>query len=136
MKSPEQAIAPANGELGESFSDVSQAMLMELSQTIAQANLSIPQFLLLTELYNRDLTMSEISKILQTSNAAVTGLADRLENLKLVRRTRSEEDRRVVKVSITKAGRVLIGRIQKAFTPHREEIPQTLGILKRLILPA
>lgn len=58
----------------------------------------------------------------------ITRLVDRMEHAGFVERRRTKEDRRVVLVSITKAGMELLARIDK---PLHELIKQQLGHLSR-----
>ena len=50
------------------------------------------------------MTMSEIAKVLYLSMSSATGIVDKLESKNFVRRDRSSEDRRVVRVALTKEG--------------------------------
>ena len=50
---------------------------------------------------NKKMKISEISKKMGLSNSTVSGLVDRLEDQKMVERTRSEKDRRVVFVQLS-----------------------------------
>lgn len=59
---------------------------------------------------------------------AITGLIDRLEEQSVVRRQRSVEDRRVVKVELTDAGSKLLSRIDQ---PLQNLHKQLLGHLSR-----
>jgi DNA-binding MarR family transcriptional regulator len=54
-----------------------------------------------------DLSLTELSKEIQTRNSTVTGIIDRMEDAGLVRRVRSENDRRVVIIRLTPQGRAL-----------------------------
>lgn len=55
----------------------------------------------------------EIAQRTITVVPGITGLIDRLEKTKLVSRQRSEEDRRVVNVSLTTAGEEILARIDE-----------------------
>jgi MarR family 2-MHQ and catechol resistance regulon transcriptional repressor len=68
----------------------------------------------------------EISAKLLTSGGNVTLVVDNLEKSGLVRRERSAEDRRVVMVSLTEAGRELISRV---FPKHLADIVEEMSIL-------
>ena len=50
------------------------------------------------------MTMSEIAKVLYLSLSSATGIVDKLEKKNFVRRDRSSEDRRIVRVELTKEG--------------------------------
>lgn len=52
-------------------------------------------------------SLSELSERLRAKNSTVTGIVDRMERDGIVTRTRSETDRRVVQLALTKKGREL-----------------------------
>jgi DNA-binding MarR family transcriptional regulator len=54
-----------------------------------------------------DLSLTALSGSMQTRNSTVTGIIDRMEAAGLVRRVRSETDRRVVMIRLTPQGRSL-----------------------------
>lgn len=54
-----------------------------------------------------ELSLTELSESMQTRNSTVTGIIDRMESADLVKRVRSEEDRRVVKIRLTPKGKAL-----------------------------
>lgn len=54
-----------------------------------------------------DLSLTGLSESMQTRNSTVTGIIDRMESAKLVKRIRSEIDRRVVMIRLTPHGRAL-----------------------------
>jgi DNA-binding MarR family transcriptional regulator len=54
-----------------------------------------------------DLSLTELSENMQTRNSTVTGIIDRMEAAGLVKRVRSETDRRVVMIRLTAHGRTL-----------------------------
>jgi len=59
-----------------------------------------------------DLSLSSLSSRIKAKNSTVTGIIDRMEREGLVRRERSEEDRRIVLIRLTDDGRELAGRIE------------------------
>lgn len=59
-----------------------------------------------------DLSLSSLSSRIKAKNSTVTGIIDRMEREGLVRRERSEEDRRIVLIRLTDEGRALAGRIE------------------------
>jgi len=63
---------------------------------------------------------------LLTSGGNVTTVVDNLERRGLVRRVRSEEDRRFISVHLTDAGRELIGRV---FPRHLGRIVEAMSAL-------
>jgi len=56
-------------------------------------------------------TIGELAAHLQIAHHSAVGLVDRLEALDLVKRTPSQEDRRKVTVSLTRAGRRLLAKL-------------------------
>jgi MarR family transcriptional regulator, organic hydroperoxide resistance regulator len=57
------------------------------------------------------LSLSELSSQIRARNSTVTGIIDRMEREGLVVRRRSDEDRRVVNIELTKKGQQLAGEI-------------------------
>jgi DNA-binding MarR family transcriptional regulator len=57
------------------------------------------------------LSLSELSWKIRARNSTVTGIIDRMEREGLVERRRSEEDRRVVNIVLTDAGKKLASEI-------------------------
>ncbi|MCC6214832.1 MAG: MarR family transcriptional regulator [Polyangiaceae bacterium] len=53
------------------------------------------------------LSLSELSSLIRARNSTVTGIIDRMEHGGLVARRRSDQDRRVVHIALTPAGRRL-----------------------------
>ena len=118
------ATAIAEGESSEIRSDaerlshiileMQRCFLMHLSKELAPGNVSFPQYFLLTYLDQKEvLTMSAIAKKMGHTTAAASGLVARLENLGLVVRSVSREDRRKVMVCITPKGSTLVRRIRE-----------------------
>jgi MarR family transcriptional regulator, organic hydroperoxide resistance regulator len=70
-----------------------------------RANLTGPQLttIKMLEAFG-DLSLSELSERMRAQNSTVTGIVDRMEREDLVVRTRSTEDRRVVKLKLTEKG--------------------------------
>jgi MarR family transcriptional regulator, lower aerobic nicotinate degradation pathway regulator len=86
-----------------------------LGRIAAAHQLSIIQTRLLGLLRDRHPTIKELAGFLQLDKSSVTGLVDRAQERGLVRRTASSIDGRSVHVSITAAGRDLVGRVSAAF---------------------
>ena len=59
-----------------------------------------------------DLSLSELSERIRAQNSTVTGIIDRMEREGLVVRTRSSEDRRVVRIQLTTKGAKLAREIK------------------------
>ncbi len=86
-------------------------MLMHVSkrwfaQRLQTYGLTLPQFVALAALsgYQQPCTMSDLTSVTFYDAPTMTGVIDRLVKMKLVQRTRSETDRRVVLVAATPTG--------------------------------
>jgi DNA-binding MarR family transcriptional regulator len=64
-------------------------------------------------------TIGELAEQMQLAHHSAVGLVDRMEALRLVRRTVSKVDRRRVHVSVTARGSKILERLYRA---HREEL--------------
>ena len=59
-----------------------------------------------------DMSLSSLSARIKTQNSTVTGIIDRMEREGLVKRERSEEDRRIVYIRLSPKGRKLAASIE------------------------
>ena len=77
---------------------------------------TLPQFDLLAQLDKAPdgLSMGELSRRMMVTNGNVTGIAERLESVGMVRRTRSRGDRRSQTVRLTRSGREAFRRMARA----------------------
>ena len=99
------------------------------TRILAQADLTLPQFALLSQLAARDrMPMTEISGKLFISKPAVTNLVDRLEKKNYIKRLPCPEDRRVYLIQILPKGKKIIQRIRTFFL---KLIIRTLGQFSR-----
>lgn len=85
------------------------------------------QLHVLMTIYARpSISMRDLSRRLHVQMPTVTGIVGRLEKAGLVRRSRSEADRRKVSVALTSQGTSFIGRFQRSIAERWEVI---LGFL-------
>jgi DNA-binding MarR family transcriptional regulator len=109
-------------------------------------NVSAPQVAcLLALLDNGPISPSQIAKKIMVESSTVTGIIDRLEQKGLVSRTRVSQDRRVITIELTEAGRRLaenapppiqqkiVNGLRKTDEAERAEIIQTLSRLTEMI---
>lgn len=79
-----------------------------------------------------ELSLTALSESMQVRNSTVTGIIDRMESAGLVKRVRSETDRRMVLVRLTSQGRKLVRSISiepmaafrralQTLTPHERK---------------
>lgn len=90
--------------------------------------LTYPQYLVMAVLWEKDgRTVGEIGEKLLLESSTLTPLLKRLETAGMVRRTRDQNDERVVRIQLTPKGAELK---QKAI-----EIPQAIGCSTNLTIP-
>ena len=75
-----------------------------------------------------DLSLSSLSARIRAQNSTVTGIIDRMEREDLVRRERSEADRRIVHIALTDKGKELADKIE---VQPMQIFRQALGSLPR-----
>lgn len=68
----------------------------------------------------------ELAGVQRVSRPAIVSSVDTLERSGLVERVRSDVDRRLVSVRLTRTGRSLIGRVQTAFHAQERRIASAL----------
>lgn len=80
------------------------------SQHLAEYGLTIPQFFTLVAIhrYENGCSMGMLAEETQQCSATMTGIIDRLLKMGLVRRDRDDNDRRLVRVHLTRAGHELL----------------------------
>jgi DNA-binding MarR family transcriptional regulator len=106
-------------------------------------DITLPQFEVLCQLDRRGgpVVMSRLSERLKVTSSNLTGVVDRLERKGLVKRFRSQEDRRVQHIEMTPAGRIAHEEIAadnmlwvtRAFTELTDE---EVSQLQKLLLKA
>ena len=105
----------------------SDSLLQRLAQRSTQGGLTPTQFGVLETIYHLGpMCQTEISQKLLLSTANITLVIDNLEKCSLVQRTRSVEDRRFIRVSLTEQGEELISGL---FPKHAASIAEELSVL-------
>jgi MarR family 2-MHQ and catechol resistance regulon transcriptional repressor len=105
----------------------SESLLARLQQHGTQSELTPSQFGVLEALYHLGpMCPGELSTKLLKSGGNITLVIDNLEKQGLVQRERDTHDRRMITVSLTPAGRELIGRI---FPAHVAAIVEEMNCL-------
>ncbi|MBN1220103.1 MAG: MarR family transcriptional regulator [Anaerolineae bacterium] len=86
-----------------------------LAQVLQPFGLTFPQFIVLDALaaHQRACAMRDLIQATFEDPPTMTGIIDRLVKMKLVHRTRSEKDRRVVLVEVTSSGIKLMEQINE-----------------------
>lgn len=112
-------------------------MLAEIRRGIETApsrrpTITLARFDLLASLHRRDgSALSSLSEALLVSAGNVTGLVARAERDGLVRRAPDAEDRRVVRVWLTRKGRTTIERLLPIHAEHVHRLLEGLAPLER-----
>lgn len=105
-------------EILHAYLRVTQHMSRQFRNYFGQLDLTFPQALVLTALGEEGaMPISRLAQFTGSANSTVSGIVDRLEKLKLVRRERSEHDRRVIYVALTEEYLAL----QKKMEPNVSE---------------
>lgn len=85
---------------------ITRSIALHSRQLSAVSHITAPQLMCLrTVIANGPLTATAISREIHVSPSTVVGILDRLEDKGLIRRERGREDRRIVFVTATDAGR-------------------------------
>ncbi len=91
------------------------------------SELSFSQYLILQTLLEKEaLRMNELALTLGVSKANVTGLVDRMVRSRFIERMRSDDDRRVVFVSLTPKGRRTVQRMLNMQRKEWRRIMETI----------
>jgi len=92
-----------------------------LTQRLQRYGLTHPQFITLASLvqHGQPANMRQLANVALQDAPTLTGIVNRLVKMGLVRRTRSEDDRRVVLVEATDDGIDLIGTIHRNLQSER-----------------
>src|SRR5437870_12535089 len=126
-RSPADEIRADAERLSHIILEMQRCFVLRLSKQLAPGNVSFPQFFLLTYLDQKEvLTMSAIAQKMGHTTAAASGLVARLENLGLVVRSVSRQDRRKVMVCITPKGSTLVRRIREEMVGNVIKVMQHL----------
>jgi len=93
-----------------------------------RAGISYPQFLILITVESSEPPVSQttISKRIQRNLNTISMIVDRMEKLGLVRRVRSEDDRRETHVSLTPLGKEKLARAIEIGGALKERLGKTL----------
>ncbi|SHJ48781.1 DNA-binding transcriptional regulator, MarR family [Dethiosulfatibacter aminovorans DSM 17477] len=89
--------------------EINSKLNHSIKNEFKDTGLTVPQIMVLKTLSNGNrLKISEISKEMNLVNSTVSGIIDRLEKQDIVKRIRSEEDRRIVYIELSEKGNEII----------------------------
>jgi DNA-binding MarR family transcriptional regulator len=100
-----------------------KAMRSNVAAELSREGLTPSQFSVLRALARqRAVQMNRISQEMLVTPPNITGLIDRLESKKLVRRAASEEDRRAIAIELTPEGKRLQARVAKRYNDFMRDV--------------
>jgi len=134
-------------ELAERMIQVMHTFAHAVKNRLPPHEMRIPpnQLHILKMISHNPMTVSELARTHQVSPPTMSSMVDKLVKKGLMERERSEEDRRLVHVSITRDGEKLMskafsrlmGEVSKILEPlsngEKEQIMNTFDILERAI---
>ena len=103
----EQEIARFAAAMHTKFAD-------KLNSIVLDGKLTVSHYIILNLLNDRrSSNMSELAKNLKLTMSATTSIIDKMVEFKLVKRHHSKDDRRIVLITLTENGRMLVSKISK-----------------------
>lgn len=103
----------AEESVGHLMKRVGASIAQQVERRLASHDLTMAQWLPLFKVYRCAAeTVVELAREMQADVGATTRLLDRLEKKELCRRVRSTEDRRVVRIELTPAGRAVAEQVE------------------------
>lgn len=117
--SPDRSARPARPAIQDPYAPIIadfRAAMTQLkcasSRRLVRAGISMTQLHILFTLERHEhMTMSQLADVLDVSLSNATGLVDRIEERGYVERIRVPEDRRIVRIRVTEAGRRMLGEV-------------------------
>lgn len=131
----------ASDSVGRFLNEASGRLMEALDRRAKSVGVTAAQWRVLIRIaLEIDTTAADLCRTLRYDTGSMTRMLDRLENQGLIRRERSTEDRRVVRLALTEAGEAICPRLQQIgigvldhflmdFTPA--EVEQLTDLLKR-----
>lgn len=122
----EKAIDFAN-EMAKMFPVLLREVSKQQENILAHGNIAVSHIITIDILKERGpCTMGELAKTLNHTMSAVTGIVDKMLEMGLVKRQRSQEDRRVVRVALLAKGEKLSKKINEARKSMTRELYSVL----------
>ncbi|WP_100628847.1 MarR family winged helix-turn-helix transcriptional regulator [Algoriphagus formosus] len=101
----------------------SRLLIQKIQVSLDEVGLTYTQYLTLAVLWEQDgQYVNQIGKKLELDSGTLTPLLKKLEAQNYLRRIRSEEDERKVKVELTYPGKTLQGKVEELLKVFSEEI--------------
>ena len=105
----EKSLSGSMPEVFQLIDDLEKRFKQLQTYTLKQANLTIPQYYILSLLLEKDgRPFKELADVLACTRATVTGIVDTMEKKGLVERLPNSDDRRSLLVKLTDKGTALL----------------------------
>ncbi len=112
-------------ELWRAFATTWKKWYRKAEENISPLDISIPEYRMISFLVEHGPTpMAKLANSIDVSQGWITSMVDRLEVRKMVRRTRSDTDRRIINIEVLDKGRK---NVHKARELHLQFVRRTLG---------
>src|ERR1700678_566859 len=111
-----QGSGPARDELVDAVLGSSRALVAVAARSLANVagDVTLVQYRFLIELASRGpQRLADLATALGVDRSTATRMCDRLVRKQLVARRRTQEDRRTVRVSLTRAGAELVAEVSR-----------------------
>ncbi|MEW6522372.1 MAG: MarR family transcriptional regulator [Bacillota bacterium] len=128
--------------LNQAFQEVTRWLGRELADRLAAEGVTPAQFFLMHQIGENDsLTVSDAARMMGVTLSAVTLLADRLHAAGWLARHRDEQDRRIVRMTLTETGVAKLAQLESRRTDlmrqclaclSQEDMERLLEIFTRL----
>jgi DNA-binding MarR family transcriptional regulator len=99
---------------------LSHAIARSFEKALERHGVTIPQWVVLRVLYDRECSMNELAQAIRLDHASTSRLVERLVQKNLVNREIPPEDRRSVRVSLTSAALDLVPNLASTAAGHDE----------------
>lgn len=104
-----------------------QSLIEVIKNDIKDTGFDFNEFTVLEVVYHKKcITVAEIKDKVLVANSSLTYILDKLENKSLIVRKRSEEDKRIIYVELTKEGML---ESNKIFPKHYEVLKEIYSVL-------
>ncbi len=110
----DDSILEFSKKLNELMPNLLKEFTRRQKNPLAKGEISLPQLFVLNFIKNKgEAIMGEISRHMATTLSAATGIVDRLVQAHLLTRERDEEDRRIVRIKLTRRGKGIVESVEK-----------------------
>lgn len=111
---PSITLAEFADRLNETMPILLKEFLRRQSAEIYGGKITLPQFLVMDFIVkNKDVKMKDLAGFMKVAMATMTGIVERLVRQRYVERAADANDRRIIKVKLTKAGAAFMNRVYK-----------------------